>query len=122
MKLNIKKNEATKGLIFKKKIYEMWISCEMTPEELEAYRSIEDELKGMLIVEYAIDDFELNFRVQDLVYTFTHPNGKGSRFEFSAQHEIPEMENTIKENAKTLANYLKKVQAGGELGDESIEL
>ena len=122
MKLNISKNEATKGLVFKKKIYEMWVSCEMTPEELAAYKSVESEIKDMLIVEYQMDGLELNFRIRDLVYTHTKPDGKGRRFEFSPQHEIPEMEKSIKENAKGFADYLKKVQAGGSLGEESMEL
>lgn len=122
MKLNIQKNETTKGIIFKKKIYEMRVSCELTPEELESYKSVENEIQHMIIAEREIDGMELNFRVGDLIYTFTHPKLKGSRFELSAQHEMPELEQTIKENAKALANYLKKVQEGGELGEEIIDL
>ena len=122
MKLNISKNESTKGLIRKKKIYEMFVNVEMTQDELAAYKSVEKEIESMIIAPYQTDGLDLSFRVADLVYTHTKPSGKGYRFEFSAQHQIPDMESEIKENVKAFSNYLKKVQAGGDMGDESIEL
>lgn len=122
MKLHIEKREASEGFLFKKKIYEMYVKIEMTPEERVAYERVKDEIKDMIIVEYEYKGLELNFTIGRLVYNHDKNKDTGSRFVFSAQHEIPPMEKDIKDGVSGFSKHLKSVVAGGNLGQETTEL
>lgn len=120
MKLHIDKKESSEGLIFKKKVYEMFVRAEMTPEERQAYNSVKDEIGHMIIAEYSYKGTELNFTISSLVYTHDK-KGDGSRFAVSAAHQLSPLEDQIKKGVAGFSSYLKKVMAGGNTGNEVLE-
>ena len=120
MKLHIEKKEASVGLIFKKKIYEMYVSAEMTAEERAAYEKVKDEIGHMIIAEYSYKGIEIDFKISSLVHTFDSKK-EGFRFEFSGAHQMPPMENEIKEGVAGFSRMLKDVIAGKSTGKEVTE-
>ena len=117
MKLFLDKQDGTEGLVFKKKVYELFPRVELTPEEADAYNSVKSEIGQHIVAEYSYKGTELNLTISLLVRA---AGEKGFRMAFDSLQERLEAEADIKEGAAGLSNFVKRVMAGS--GDEVIDL
>lgn len=123
MKLKLKRSESTEGLVFKKKIYELWISADLTDEERAAWGQCKDEIGKHIVAEYYVKGgMDMHLDVKQLLYK-EGTGSKGFRMVFSNLAELAKKESEIKEGAKGVSNYLKKMMsAGAGDSEEEIEL
>lgn len=120
MKLFSDKRETTEGLVFKKKVYELYSRIEFTPEEVEAWEAVKDEIKDHIVAEYSYKGTELNLTIGQLVYVSA--KGTGARMAFDSLHERLAAEKEVQAGVAGFSNYLKEVAQSSQGGRDVVEL
>jgi hypothetical protein len=117
MKVALRKDGETSGLIRKTTEYCLYVKVELSAEETGAIKQA--GIDDFLLMKYSYKGLENDWKVKSVVYT----SNKGGEHRFVAGNAIErnEMEQTVKEKLTALKSQITAQLAGGT-GSESFEL
>ena len=117
MKVSLRKEDETSGLIFKKPIYAMYLKVQLTPEERNAIKKA--GIEDYVLLDYEVNDREFQYQVKSVVYD--SDKNRETRFTASDAIKRRNMEETIKEQLSILKSNIDAQLEGGS-GSETFDL